>query len=84
MQLTGLPSFFLFSINQVTRCCVGLARLENLNLSFTVVSDGSLRKLSGLTSLKSLNLDSRQITDAGLEGLTGKKLSYKCSSQHMH
>ncbi|MBA0779462.1 hypothetical protein Gotri_003712 [Gossypium trilobum] len=47
-----------------------LCKLESINLSFTVVSDGGLRELSGLTSLKSLNLDARQITDAGLAALT--------------
>lgn len=46
--------------------------MESLNLSFTVVTDGGLRKLSGLSSLKSLNLDARQITDAGLAALTSK------------
>ncbi|MBA0840546.1 hypothetical protein Goarm_003124 [Gossypium armourianum] len=49
---------------------VSLCKLESINLSFTVVSDGGLRELSGLTSLKSLNLDARQITDAGLAALT--------------
>lgn len=51
---------------------VGLANLESLNLSFTVVEDVGLRKLSGLSSLKSLNLDVRQITDTGLAALTSK------------
>ncbi len=51
---------------------VGLANLESLNLSFTVVEDVGLRKLSGLSSLKSLNLDVRQITDNGLAALTSK------------
>lgn len=46
-----------------------------MNLSFTVVTDGGLRKLSGLSSLKSLNLDARQITDAGLAALTSKTSS---------
>ena len=50
---------------------VGLFKLENLNLSFTGVTDGGLKKLSGLSSLKSLNLDARQITDIGLASLTG-------------
>uniref|UniRef100_A0A2N9H512 Uncharacterized protein n=1 Tax=Fagus sylvatica TaxID=28930 RepID=A0A2N9H512_FAGSY len=49
---------------------IGLANLESLNLSFTVVEDVGLRKLSGLSSLKSLNLDVRQITDNGLAALT--------------
>lgn len=48
----------------------GLKNLENLNLSFTLVTDSSMKKLSGLTSLKSLNLDARQITDAGLAVIT--------------
>lgn len=46
-----------------------------MNLSFTDVTDGGLRKLSGLSSLKSLNLDARQITDIGLAALTSKHLS---------
>ena len=50
----------------------GLANLESLNLSFTAVDDGGLRKLSGLSSLKSLNLDVRQISDVGLAALTSK------------
>lgn len=49
---------------------VGLTNLESLNLSFTVVTDAGLKKLSGLSFLKSLNLDARQITDAGLAALT--------------
>lgn len=51
---------------------VGLVKLESLNLSFTGISDGGLRKLSGLSSLKSLNLDVRQITDSGLAALTSE------------
>lgn len=50
----------------------GLTLLEDLNLSFTLVTDSGLRKLSELTSLRSLNLDARQITDAGLAALTSK------------
>lgn len=57
----------------------GLTNLENLNLSFTLVTDSSLRKLSGLTSLKSLNLDARQITDAGLAVLTSKFFDTSCN-----
>lgn len=53
---------------------VGLASLESINLSFTGVTDGGLRRLSGLSSLKSLNLDTRQITDTGLAALTSKSL----------
>lgn len=59
-------------ISSVCIYSVGLTNLESLNLSFTVVTDGGLRKLSGLSSLKSLNLDARQITDAGLAALTSK------------
>lgn len=51
---------------------VGLTNLESLNLSFTVVTDGGLKKLSGLSSLKSLNLDARHVTDVGLAALTSK------------
>lgn len=65
---------------------VGLTNLESLNLSFTVVTDHGLKKLSGLSFLKSLNLDARQITDVGLAALTSKdyldyillKNSYNC------
>ena len=57
-------------IHLLTYIYPGLNKLENLNLSFTLVTDSSLKKLSGLTSLKSLNLDARQITDAGLANLT--------------
>ncbi|XP_062113313.1 uncharacterized protein LOC133824445 [Humulus lupulus] len=49
---------------------IGLTNLENMNLSFTLVTNGGLKKLSKLTSLKSLNLDACQITDEGLENLT--------------
>ena len=59
---------------------VGLCNLENINLSFTSVSDSGLRRLSGLTSLKSLNLDNRQITDVGISALTSKSLN----SVHMN
>jgi hypothetical protein len=52
--------------------CPGLNKLEDLNLSFTSVTDNGLKRLSGLTNLKSLNLDARQITDAGLANLTSK------------
>lgn len=51
---------------------IGLVNLESINLSFTVITDSGLRKLSGLSSLKSLNLDARQITDSGLAALTSK------------
>lgn len=53
---------------------LGLNKLEDLNLSFTSVTDYGLKRLSGLTHLKSLNLDARQITDAGLANLTSKHL----------
>lgn len=51
---------------------LGLANLESINLSFTVVTDVGLRKLSRLSSLKSLNLDVHHVTDSGLAALTGK------------
>ena len=51
---------------------IGLVNLASINLSFTVITDSGLRKLSGLTSLKSLNLDVRQISDAGLAAITSK------------
>lgn len=49
-----------------------LAKLEDLNLKFTSVTDDGLKTLSGLMCLRSLNLDIRQITDSGLAVLTGK------------
>ena len=49
-----------------------MKNLESLNLSFTLVTDSGLKRLSGLTSLKSLNLDARQISDAGLAAITSK------------
>lgn len=51
---------------------LGLKNLESINLSFTMITDAGLKKLSSLTSLKSLNLDARQITDVGLAALTSK------------
>ena len=60
---------------------VGLCNLESINLSFTVVTDGGLRKLSGLSSIKSLNLDTRQITDAGLAALTSKTVQKDCQGK---
>lgn len=52
----------------------GLRNLQSINLSFTLVTDIGLKKISGLSSLKSLNLDNRQITDTGLSSLTGMLL----------
>lgn len=46
--------------------------MEDLNLSFTLVTDNGLKNLSGLASLKSLSLDAPQITDYGLLSLIGK------------
>lgn len=57
---------------------IGLSNLESINLSFTVVTDTGLMKLSGLTSLRTLNLDARHVTDAGLSALTSK--SFLCFS----
>lgn len=54
--------------------CVGLSNLETVNLSFTQISDGGLKKLSGLTALKSLNVDTKFVTDIGLVALTCKFL----------
>lgn len=69
----GMSCRFLFlSLIIVCLLLVGLVKLESINLSFTVVTDSGLRKLSGLSSLKSLNLDARQITDTGLAALTSK------------
>jgi Leucine Rich repeat len=56
---------------------LGLKNLKSVNLSFTLVTDSGLKKLSGLTSIKYLNLDSRHITDAGLPALT---CTYFCLS----
>lgn len=75
------PFHFVLSIQVYTSvlilrilCCyvIGLLNLESINLSFTVVTDSGLRKLSGLTSLRTLNLDARHVTDAGLSALTSK------------
>lgn len=52
----------------------GLRNLQSINLSFTLVTDIGLKKISGLSSLKSLNLDNRQITDTGLAALTSMLL----------
>ena len=51
-----------------------MKKLENLNLSFTNVSDRGLGRIAGLISLTALNLDTRQVTDAGLSVLTCKSL----------
>ena len=51
-----------------------MKKLENLNLSFTSVSDRGLGRIAGLISLTALNLDTRQVTDAGLCVLTRKSL----------
>lgn len=58
---------------------LGLLNLESINLSFTLVTDAGLKKLSGLSSLKSLNLDARQITDVGLAALASKQFCF-CTS----
>ena len=52
----------------------GLRNLQSINLSFTLVTDIGLKKISGLSSLKNLNLDNRQITDTGLAALTSMPL----------
>ena len=52
----------------------GLRNLQSINLSFTLVTDIGLKKISGLSSLKSLNLDNRQITDTCLAALTSMLL----------
>jgi hypothetical protein len=44
--------------------------LQSLNLSFTLVTDESLKKIANLSSLKSVNIDNHQITDIGLAALT--------------
>jgi hypothetical protein len=48
----------------------GLCNLQSINLSFTLVTDISMKKISMLNSLKAVNLDNRQITDVGLAALT--------------
>jgi hypothetical protein len=50
-----------------------------MNLSFTLVTDIGLKKISGLNSLKSLNLDNRQLTDHGLAALTSMSLTFRRS-----
>lgn len=93
-EMIHVSSYTLkFFISLVCIYSVGLTNLESLNLSFTVVTDGGLRKLYGLSFLKSLNLDARQITDAGLAALTSKecfddifleKLELLKRNQHLH
>ncbi|AQK72586.1 Regulatory subunit [Zea mays] len=48
---------------------LGLRNLQSINLSFTLVTDIGVKKISVLNSLKSVNLDNRQITDVGLAAL---------------
>ena len=48
----------------------GLRNLQSINLSFTLVTDIGMKKISMLSALKSVNLDNRQITDVGLAALT--------------
>ena len=55
---------FCFSIS------AGLRNLQSINLSFTLVTDIGMKKISMLSALKSVNLDNRQITDVGLAALT--------------
>lgn len=57
-----------------------MKKLENLNLSFTRVSDRGLGRIAGLVSLTSLNLDTREVTDAGLAALTSKGFQSICKS----
>lgn len=78
IDLSSCIFFFFFSRYEVNIPNAGLLNLESLNLSFTVITDGGLRRLSGLSSLKSLNLDARQITDAGLAALTSMIFGYSC------
>ncbi|VAI47273.1 unnamed protein product [Triticum turgidum subsp. durum] len=49
----------------------GLRNLHSINLSFTLVTDTGMKKISMLNSLKSVNLDNRLITDVGLAALIG-------------
>ena len=55
---------FRFSVS------TGLRNLQSINLSFTLVTDIVMKKISMLNALKSVNLDNRQITDVGLAALT--------------
>ena len=48
-----------------------LRNLHSINLSFTLVTDTGMKKISMLNSLKSVNLDNRLITDVGLAALIG-------------
>ena len=78
--VSSKPCKFGYFTSFILLCyVVGLLNLEKLNLSFTLVTDVGLKRLSGLSSLKSLNLDTRQITDVGLASLTGKYALEKCS-----
>jgi len=58
----------------------GLNKLEDLNLSFTSVTDNGVKRLSRLTQLKSLNLDTRLITDNGLSNLISKHVHIHLST----
>ena len=49
----------------------GLANLQNLCLTGTLITDAGLVHLKGLTALKDLELIGTQITDAGLVHLKG-------------
>jgi hypothetical protein len=48
----------------------GLAKLETLNLSGTVISDSGVENLGSLESLRTLDLSNSEITDVGLERLS--------------
>lgn len=76
LSLLHLLSSLVYASVDFAHLCynVGLSNLESINLSFTVVTDSGLRKLSGLTSLRTLNLDARHVTDAGLSALTSKSI----------
>lgn len=73
----------LFLLYYIILLFLGLKNLKSINLSFTLVNDNGLKRLSGLTSIKYLNLDSRNITDAGLAALTCMFFFFLFPSYHL-
>ncbi|MBC7816018.1 MAG: DUF4259 domain-containing protein [Planctomycetaceae bacterium] len=52
-------------------CLDQFSKLEELNLSCTLITDATLSRIAGLTKLKQLSLACTPITDAGLAHLSG-------------
>ncbi|PWA49145.1 leucine-rich repeat family protein [Artemisia annua] len=68
LQSLNMDSCSIRDDGLVNLAC-GLANLQSLNISFTLITEGGLGNLSKLSTLRSLNLDVRQITDTGLASL---------------